>query len=104
MTKPLPILTSGVIHVQAKVASDGDCYVALSWGSLSGRLSPDEARALAASMFLAAEAVNTDEFLTRFAKDLAKDQSPVESQRAVAWLLKEVHNLRERGQRDETHD
>lgn len=90
MSKPVPVLTTGVIKVAARIEADGAGSVALSWGALSGRLTPDEARACALSILLAAEAAETDEFLMQFAAQVA----PADSRRPADWLIGEVQKLR----------
>lgn len=44
----------------------GDPFVTISWGKLSGAMSPDETRTLAHHMLAAAEAAETDAHLFRF--------------------------------------
>lgn len=90
MAKDGELLKAGVIKVAAHVDAAGAPSVAISWGVLSGRLTPDEARATALSILVAAEAADTDEFLIRFARHLA----PTRGRNPAEWLVAEVHRLR----------
>lgn len=93
-TTPLPttLLVANQICVTSQLAANGAGQVVFSWGPLSGRLTPDEARACACSLFMAAEAAQTDEFVQKFTHQV----DPEASARQAELLTSRLHEARAR--------
>lgn len=90
---PLPtVLVANEIRITSQLAASGAGQVIFGWGPLTGRLTPDEARAFACSLLMAAESAQTDEFVTRFTHQV---DSKASSQQAEL-LTSQLHEARAR--------